>query len=64
MANKSISIDTSKISSCRGRAVGRSCYYAYMKFISNPENEKLIKRKVEEKEEQRIKNDKCSRNYS
>ncbi len=55
MPNQTIVIDTSKISPYRARAIGKAGYYAYMKFISNPENKKLIKQKVAEKEEQRRK---------
>lgn len=45
---KSISIDTSKISPYRGRAIGRAFFNAYMKFVENPENEKIIEQRAEE----------------
>lgn len=48
MPSKEITIDTSKISLYRGRAIGRAFYNAYMKFIENPENEKMIEKCAEE----------------
>lgn len=43
-----IKIDTSKISPYRGRAIGRAFYNAYMEFIKDPENEKIIEQRAEE----------------
>ena len=37
-----INIDTSCINIYRGYKIGRAFYKAYMKFISDPENEKMI----------------------
>ena len=48
MASKTITIDTSQISVYRGRAIGRAFYNAYMNFIKDPENEKMIERRAEE----------------
>ena len=48
MPSKEITIDTSKISLYRGRAIGRAFYNAYMKFIEDPENEKMIEKRAEE----------------
>ncbi|MBP3369460.1 MAG: hypothetical protein J6L85_01800 [Clostridia bacterium] len=42
------SIDTSKISTYRGRAIGRAFYNAYMNFVKDPENEKMIEQRAEE----------------
>lgn len=52
-----IEIDTSKISPYRGRAVGRAFYHAYMNFIRDPENEKMIEQKAEEIRERERKNE-------
>ena len=41
-------IDTSKISTYRGRAIGRAFYNAFMKFVEDPENEKMIEQRAEE----------------
>lgn len=48
MSSKEITIDTSKISLYRGRAIGRAFYNAYMKFIEDSENEKMIEKRAEE----------------
>lgn len=48
MSSKEITIDTSKISLYRRRAIGRAFYNAYMKFIEEPENEKMIEKRAEE----------------
>ncbi len=48
MKNQSITINTSQISTYRGRAIGRAFYNAYMKFIEDPKNEKMIKQRAEE----------------
>ena len=42
------SIDTSKISTYRGRAIGRAFYNAYMNFVKDPEHEKMIEQRAEE----------------
>ena len=47
MSNKVV-IDTSKISPYRGRAIGRAFYNAYMEFIKDSENEKMIEQRAEE----------------
>ena len=52
MSTKEIVIDTSKISPYRGRAIGRAFYNAYMEFIKDPENAKMIERRAEEIREQ------------
>ena len=41
-------IDTSKISTYRGRAIGRAFFNAYMNFVKDPENEKMIEQRAEE----------------
>ncbi|MBQ9750582.1 MAG: hypothetical protein IJV87_08410 [Clostridia bacterium] len=46
------SIDTSKISTYRGRAIGRAFYNAYMNFVKDPEHEKMIEQRAEEIREQ------------
>lgn len=48
MKNQSITINTSQISTYRGRAIGRAFYNAYMKFIEDPKNEKKIEQRAEE----------------
>ena len=48
MKNQSIKINTSQISTYRGRAIGRAFYNAYMKFIEDPKNEKMIEQRAEE----------------
>lgn len=48
MKNQSITINTSQISTYRGRAIGRAFYNAYMNFVKNPENEKMIEQRAEE----------------
>lgn len=48
MSTKEIVIDTSKISPYRARAIGRAFYNAYMDFIKDPENEKMIEKRAEE----------------
>ena len=48
LTNKNITVDTSKISPYRGRAIGRAFYNAYMNFIRNPENEKMLEQCAEE----------------
>ena len=48
MKNQSITINTSQISTYRGRAIGRAFYNAYMKFIEDPKNEKMIEQRAEE----------------
>lgn len=45
---KSIAIDTSKISAYRGRAIGRAFFNAYMNFVKDPENEKMIEKHADE----------------
>ena len=45
-------IDTSKISTYRGRAIGRAFYNAYMNFVKDPEHEKMIEQRAEEIREQ------------
>ena len=49
------SIDTSKISTYRGRAIGRAFYNAYMNFVKDPENEKMIEQRAEEIRERKRK---------
>ncbi|MBR3848087.1 MAG: hypothetical protein IKM21_02220 [Oscillospiraceae bacterium] len=46
------SIDTSKISTYRGRAIGRAFHNAYMNFVKDPEHEKMIEQRAEEIREQ------------
>ena len=48
MASQTITVDTSQISAYRGRAVGRAFYNAYMNFVKDPENEKMIEQRAEE----------------
>lgn len=48
MKKQSIKIDTAQISTYRGRAIGRAFYNAYMKFVENPDNEKMIEKRAEE----------------
>lgn len=48
MASQTITVDTSQISAYRGRAIGRAFYNAYMNFVKDPENEKMIERRAEE----------------
>ena len=48
MENKTIKIDTSKISVYRGRKIGEAFFNAYMRFIKDPENEKMIEKRAEE----------------
>lgn len=48
MASQTIVIDTAKIPPHRGRAIGRAFFNAYMKFVEDPENEKMIEAKAEE----------------
>ena len=45
---KSIAIDTSQISTYRGRAIGRAFFNAYMNFVKDPENEKMIEKRADE----------------
>ena len=45
---KSITIDTSHISPYRGRAIGRAFFNAYLNFVKDPENEKMIEQRSEE----------------
>lgn len=42
------SIDTSKISTYRGRAIGRAFFNAYMDFVKDPVHEKHIEEKAAE----------------
>lgn len=48
MASQTITVDTSQISAYRGRAIGRAFYNAYMNFVKDPENEKMIEQRAEE----------------
>ena len=48
MASQTITVDTSQISVYRGRAIGRAFYNAYMNFVKDPENEKMIEQRAEE----------------
>ena len=48
MASRTITVDTSQISAYRGRAIGRAFYNAFMKFVEDPENEKMIEQRAEE----------------
>ena len=48
MASRTITVDTSQISAYRGRAIGRAFFNAYMNFVKDPENEKMIERRAEE----------------
>lgn len=48
MASQTITVDTSQISAYRGRAIGRAFYNAFMKFVEDPENEKMIEQRAEE----------------
>ena len=43
-----VTIKTENINPYRGRRFGRAFYYAYMKFIEDPENEKIIKERAKE----------------
>ena len=48
MKNQSITINTTQISTYRGRAIGRAFYNAYMDFVKDPKNEKMIEQHAEE----------------
>lgn len=48
MASQTITVDTSQISAYRGRAIGRAFFNAYMNFVKDPENEKMIEQRAEE----------------
>ena len=48
MSEINIVINTAKIPPAKGRAIGKAFYNAYMNFISNPENEKMIEQEAEE----------------
>ena len=48
MKNQSITINTTQISTYRGRAIGRAFYNAYMNFVKDPEHEKMIEQRAEE----------------
>ncbi len=48
MASQTITVDTSQISAYRGRAIGRAFFNAYMSFVKEPENEKMIEQRAEE----------------
>lgn len=48
MASQTITVDTSQISAYRGRAIGRAFYNAYMNFVKDPKNEKMIEQRAEE----------------
>ena len=48
MAGQTITVDTSQISAYRGRAIGRAFFNAYMNFVKDPENEKMIEKRAEE----------------
>ena len=48
MKNQSITINTTQISTYRGRAIGRAFFNAYMNFVKDPENEKKIEQRAEE----------------
>lgn len=48
MEQKEIVIDTSNISPYRAMGIGRAFYHAYMEFIKDPENEKMIEKRAEE----------------
>ena len=45
---RGLQIDTSKISAYRGRAIGRAFFNAYMNFVKDPENEKMIEKRADE----------------
>lgn len=47
MKNQSITINTTQISTYRGRAIGRAFYNAYMNFVKDPEHEKMIEQRAE-----------------
>lgn len=47
MKNQSITINTTQISTYRGRAIGRAFYNAYMTFVKDPEHEKMIEQRAE-----------------
>lgn len=58
-----MTIDTEKIPAFQGRFIGRAFYYAYMRFIEDPENEKMIKeraKELREKEEESCSEEKRS----
>lgn len=44
---RKIHIDASKIPVARGMAIGRAVYNAYMKFVADPENKKMIMQEAE-----------------
>ena len=48
MKNQSITINTTQISTYRGRVIGRAFYNAYMNFVKDPEHEKMIEQRAEE----------------
>ena len=48
MAKHAIAVDTSRISIYRGRKIGRAFYHAYMNFIKDPENERMIEKRADE----------------
>lgn len=48
MASQTITVDTSQISAYRGRAIGRAFFNAYMNFVKDPENKKMIEQRAEE----------------
>ncbi len=48
MAGQTMTVDTSQISAYRGRAIGRAFFNAYMNFVKEPENEKMIEQRAEE----------------
>lgn len=48
-----MNIDTTKIPECRARAIGRAFFYAYMNFVQDPENAKMIERRAREIREEK-----------
>ena len=48
MKNQSITINTTQISTYRGRSIGRAFYNAYMDFVKDPKNKKMIEQRAEE----------------
>lgn len=48
MKKQIITINTAQIPAHCGRAIGRAFYNAYMEFIKDPQNEKMIEKRAEE----------------
>lgn len=61
MEERVIKIDTSKISPYTGRKIGRVFYNAYMEFISDPENEKMIMKRAAEIRKEREQKEKLEK---